>query len=213
MASPVDATSLITVCVIEFILISPFSIFTMSVRTDAALDSGPDPAAGTAPADIDARGNEFKLAMAAEIIRLHALGIGKKKIAKKVKGANATIVRAVLAAAPAPAALAAATLAVAPAAVAAGAAASPESAAAPARALSPPAADKAEACREQLRIVHRALAELPADAADGERDTLARTVAELEQDLEHLKRPAPAAGYQPLEEYQATDAAANPETP
>ena len=57
-------------------------------------------------------------------------------------------------------------------------------------ALSPSAADKAEACREQLRIVRRALAELPANAADGERDKLARTVAELEQqDLEYLKRP------------------------
>ena len=80
-------------------------------------------------------------------------------------------------------------------------------------ALSPPAVDKAEACGEQLCIVRRALAELPADAADSERDKLAGIVAELEQDLEYLKRPAPAAGYQPLEEYQATDAAANPETP
>ena len=55
-----------------------------------------------------------------------------------------------------------------------------------------------EACREQLRIVRRALAELPAelpaDAADpdGERDTLARTVAELEQNLEYSKLPAQA---------------------
>jgi len=65
---------------------------------------------------------------------------------------------------------------------------------APAGALSPSATDKADACREQLRIVRRALAELPADAADpdGERDTLARTVAELEQDLEYLKLPAQA---------------------
>ena len=59
-------------------------------------------------------------------------------------------------------------------------------------ALSPPAADKAEACGEQLCIVRRALAELPADAADSERDKLAGIVAELEQDLEYLKRAAPS---------------------
>jgi hypothetical protein len=59
---------------------------------------------------------------------------------------------------------------------------------------SDPAADQADACREQLRIVRRALAELPVDAADpdGETDTLCRTVAELEQDLEYLKLPAHA---------------------
>ena len=43
--------------------------------------------------------------------------------------------------------------------------------------LSPPAADKAAACGEQLCIVRRALAALPADAAEGERDKLARFVA------------------------------------
>ena len=65
-------------------------------------------------------------------------------------------------------------------------------------ALSPSAANKAEACREQLRIVRRALAELPANAADGERDKLARSVAELEQDVEYLKRrPALGAALKP----------------
>ena len=60
-------------------------------------------------------------------------------------------------------------------------------------ALLPSAADKAEACREQLRMVRRRLAKLPADAADGERDKLVRTVADFEQDLEYLPRPALAS--------------------
>ena len=56
-----------------------------------------------------------------------------------------------------------------------------------------PAAVLVDACREQRRIVRRALSELPADAAnpDGERDTLARTVAELEQVLEYAGASTP----------------------
>ena len=50
--------------------------------------------------------------------------------------------------------------------------------------------DKAEACREQLRIVRQALAELPADTSYpcDERDTLAQSAAELEQNLEYLAK-------------------------
>ena len=60
-------------------------------------------------------------------------------------------------------------------------------AAALAGALSLPA-DQAEACREQLCIVRRALVELPADAADGERDKLDRIFKKLRQDLDDLNR-------------------------
>ena len=59
-------------------------------------------------------------------------------------------------------------------------------------ARSPPALDKAEACGEQLCSVRPALAGLPTDAADDEGAKLARTVSELELDLGHVKRPAPA---------------------
>ena len=65
------------------------------------------------------------------------------------------------------------------------------------QAQTPSAVNKAEACRDQLCVVHQALANLPETSAmGGQRHELAHTIAELEQDLEHLKSAAPASPIQ-----------------